>query len=635
MTTHHTQHRCPLTLRTAVAVALAAILLGCEPPTEHVTQVELAPLEVSGWAPGTILPGSTIVIRGEGFLPPEAGKNFIRIAGKAGERPVNVEVDASFESETELRYTPGPELLGQLQVDGPPLKGTMRVSRVAEVDGSGSWYEFPISLAVRSNLDPQVEGLLPEVLHPGELVTVVGGGFLLPGEGTSAVVFDGTFTTTSPPTTRTYANVFIPATATSREALQFRLTPDLFGIKPGTLEGAVRVVNDTEGGATRESPVLDGLTLPLERPFVSSVTPNSVSRGQILRFEGRGFLPTDAAFQASTLLLVEGSFTSKAGKSLKFQGLDALSLFPDSITDNTSMEYVLRVSMDLNGQMTGLGLVSGTLKGTVTPWVLSGSDAVLGKGVPFEVRVLPQRQVVWVKYLPGFSESLAHFGLAAVERSVRDRILEIAARDYVDVNIAFQEEKPTDFAEFGIVEVGGADPNGADLFGLDNTQGKDVGNVRFNDIIGGLNAETEEQGYYGYGGVFVESFLGLSPGLDQGSLPIRDQRFDDIFAVFIPDLGGQPVAEGEYPGGSRDALIGEAVRVLGNLVGNTITHEVGHSLGLSAIDGEFHNVGDNPGWIMDSGSFRPFAERAEIDGYAPAVFSPFNRAYLQSVLPVE
>jgi hypothetical protein len=75
--------------------------------------------------------------------------------------------------------------------------------------------------------------------------------------------------------------------------------------------------------------------------------------------------------------------------------------------------------------------------------------------------------------------------------------------------------------------------------------------------------------------------------------------------------------------------------VLGNLVGNTITHEVGHSLGLSAIDGEFHNVGDNPGWIMVSGSFRPFAERAEIDGYAPAVFSPFNRAYLQSVLPVE
>ena len=56
--------------------------------------------------------------------------------------------------------------------------------------------------------------------------------------------------------------------------------------------------------------------------------------------------------------------------------------------------------------------------------------------------------------------------------------------------------------------------------------------------------------------------------------------------------------------------------------------------GLAAIDGQFHHLGDNPGWIMDSGSARPFEERAEIDGAGPAVFSPQNRAYLEQILPL-
>ena len=69
--------------------------------------------------------------------------------------------------------------------------------------------------------------------------------------------------------------------------------------------------------------------------------------------------------------------------------------------------------------------------------------------------------------------------------------------------------------------------------------------------------------------------------------------------------------------------------------GNTVVHEIGHSLGLSNIDGEFHNIGDNAGWLMDSGTYRPFNERAEIDGAAPAVFSPNNRSYLERILPRE
>ena len=68
----------------------------------------------------------------------------------------------------------------------------------------------------------------------------------------------------------------------------------------------------------------------------------------------------------------------------------------------------------------------------------------------------------------------------------------------------------------------------------------------------------------------------------------------------------------------------------------TIAHEIGHSLGLAMVPGhpdEHHNLGDNPGWLMDEGIHRPFAERAEIDGHGPEFFGAPNFQYLQQILP--
>ena len=615
--------------------ALAAISLACETPAVTTQPFELAGLKIDSWSPDTLLPGSSLRLEGAGFLPVETGTNTVTLKGKVGDKAVLWARDGELAAPDRLLVAVDDALLAAIPPDGPPFQGSLRLTRVVEADGSGSWIELPVTLGTAKNLRPSATALTPSVLFPGDRVVVTGDGFLLPGEGTSAVVFSGTVTVENPPTTRTLSEVFIPATAKTRQALEFVLTPDLFGIRPARVQGQLRVINVAKSGDAMGSEPLTGIDRTIERPILTAVTPTTVSRGQILRFEGRGFLATDAAFEATSLLLVEGTFRTKAGKKVSFTGLDALSLFPDRVIDNTTMEYVLRVSLNLNGELEGLGVTAGTLEGTVSPWILSSSEAVLGNGVPIQVTVLPPRQVVHLKYLPGFSASLDHFGLRAAERRIKDRVLEVCARDYVGINISFQEDAPADYAEYGVVEVGGADPNGADLFGLDNTEGKDVGNVRFNDVIGGLNATTETQGYYGYGGIFVESFLGLSPTLDYGNLPIKDARFDDVFGPFIAARGGSPVSPAEVDGGPREVELAEAVRVLGNLVGNTITHEVGHSLGLSAIDGEFHNVGDNPGWIMDAGAFRPFAERAELDGQGPAVFSPFNRSYLESVLPTE
>ena len=91
----------------------------------------------------------------------------------------------------------------------------------------------------------------------------------------------------------------------------------------------------------------------------------------------------------------------------------------------------------------------------------------------------------------------------------------------------------------------------------------------------------------------------------------------------------------------RQEQIDHAVHVMGSLIGNTITHEIGHSLGMSFFQEDlftntmrFHNDFDEEGAIMDGGQNRPFEERAEIDGAATPYFNPRNAMYLQTILPL-
>ena len=73
---------------------------------------------------------------------------------------------------------------------------------------------------------------------------------------------------------------------------------------------------------------------------------------------------------------------------------------------------------------------------------------------------------------------------------------------------------------------------------------------------------------------------------------------------------------------------------MGSLIGTTIAHEVGHSLGLANPYGSgFHASGDRPDRLMDPGGARPFRERAELMGQGPGRFCPDEQAYLRAILP--
>jgi len=556
------------------------------------------------------------------------------IRGYAGGQSINLLVDAVYINNNEIEATVGPGLAAQMAIDGPVLDGLLRVTRTASLDGSSSWQEIPINLRLTSNLEPVLSAIPSVPWYPGDTIYLSGDNFLLPGEGETSLLLEGSFSAYSPPTTEPIT-VNIPVVATNRNTLSFVLNPDLIGIKPGELSGTLQVQNTNLAGDVKAHATPAPFLVNLERPYIEAVNPTSASRGQQIEFQGRGFLPTSANDNATSLILLEGIFETSQGESISLIEENAIALFPDEFMDNTNMAYVLRAYLNIDGKLDGLGVNAGVFTGNIRPWVLHENDTVLGSGISVSLTIEPQRQIVYLKFLPGYYDALEEYGLGHVEPLIRTRIFEVLHRDYVGVNITFMDSRPEDFVEYSVVEVGGVDPNDANLFGLDNTQGKDVGNIRFNDIIGGVNAETEEEGYYAYGGIFVESFLALSPTLGIGDLPITDIRFDQIFGPFIPGLGGSPVEPGEHPGGVRSVQIAEAIRVLSNLVGGTITHEVGHSLGLANIEGQFHNIGDNPAAIMDAGIYRPFGERAEIDGEGPAVFTPLNSHYLELILPIE
>jgi hypothetical protein len=222
-----------------------------------------------------------------------------------------------------------------------------------------------------------------------------------------------------------------------------------------------------------------------------------------------------------------------------------------------------------------------------------------------------------------------------------DRVQERMEGIYFAWNVDIRLEEPDDFVRtaYSVLEIGGPDPNGLGLFGYDNTPGKDVGNLRLHDAIGGANAQTQSDGYPGFGGVFVESFLYWSadPGLGAqrppGS-PLPDPLFDEVFAP----VRAQPATRAEAEGvgePERVAVVRQAYRALGAIIGETASHEIGHSLGMAQPYGPptvYHNDFDGDGCLMDSGGDRPLGERMELSGFAPTQLCYDHPSYLAEIL---
>lgn len=629
------------------ALLAAAAAFGCA--TSVPRDPGLEGLAVSAVAPTTIIPGTAIEIAGASFVEQQWGIAQLHLVGETAGDPVDVRWPARFVDFGTMTVAVDSARIDEAAgPDGGDFIGKATIEVLATSDGE-TYISPPldVALAFRHQLTPFVTFVdTAAVIFVNDQIHVTGDGFLLGGdEGQTIAQVEGCFTRSTGGPCNPIAPIELtmnPEKPHARDRAVFPFSPRIAGISPGNFTGSVTVINRQ----TNRAPV-GGTTAQVTYDLVTSqvfrITPPAASLGQYVFVEGGGFVGGEAG--AITELELTGSFTrTGGGGSVPV----AMTLIPDFV-EGRLVRYVVNTD-DALGKALDLRKDTGQFTGTVTPVVSFASEQrVRGVGLAASFSLAPIKQVVYLQFQPSYVEGLRDFGLRAVDNKIRDRIIEVCNRTYGGVNIEFRTEPPTDFALFENVELLGVDPNGTGLFGYDNTPGKDNGNLRLYDRLGGVNAITQQDGFPGFGGVFVRSLMGFSthPGGFATSVPGADPLFDQIFDPFRLDLDNQPITSADLaggiptitdgaacPGNDRKTQIGCAVFVLGNLVGGTLAHEIGHSLGLANPFNEgFHNLGDAPSRLMDAGGDRPFDERAELHGVAPAEFCDAEYEYLRQILP--
>lgn len=594
---------------------LAAATAGCAAGTGDSPPPPPLPVEVQSLAAAVVLPGTRATLRGAGFL--SGGQIEVTLDAGPANGVLALPVERVDDQTLSLTFPPE-----QVRAIG---EGALTADLTVDVDVGEAHGEATsvVHLEVRHGLEPSVVAVQPSVF-PQTPFTLSGGGLLGPGEGLSLVSLRGTFTpeTEATPFEVSVTEVAVepgqdPTTGIDRANGTALFESTWMGISPGRFEGEVQIANQGEGW-TRQS----GWTpvgLDLLPPTIETFTPGAASRGERITITGQGFLGAEAG---TTFIRLEGEFHPADGdpRPLPEGGLE---ISPVWLNGNT-LAFSMRVRYDADCQSRDLGANPGVMIGTATPVITRDDETVEGAATAVQFEILPSKQVVWLRFLPAFTDSLRIFGLRNVSGAVQDRILEVLRRDYAGVNMDFRLVEPQDFLDFAILEIGGPDPNGQQLFGLDNTPDLDHCNERLADNLAGRNADGA-----GFGGIFVESFLQFSPAGGSEN-PLADPAFDALFA----GVRDTPVEAGEYPDGDRSEEIARAIYALGSLVGNTATHELGHSLGLPVFPGcgEYHTA-PGPLQIMDCGADRPFVERAELEG-EHAAFNPEDLEYLQQVLPL-
>jgi len=632
------------------ALSLATCAGGQGPRETWAEEIRLGTLE-----PMVLLPGTTLVVRGEGFVSDVLGTSRLRLTGTftpdgGASQDLDVALLVEVVSDEELHVSLGSDVYARLC---PQATGEVVGVAVLEVASlaSGQIYTTPgvgMGLMCRPALEPYLVGVDSGSYHLNAVITVLADDLLLGGdEGATTLRASGCYLRDAsfPPCVdngTTFSDIDVPLTVLDGVARRdgvMVLTPDLVGVHPGTLEATIQLVNhhadDTETTSAQTS-----LTVTVLPSQLDTVEEAGASLGGYVDFEGAGFV--GGGDGETTELDLVGTFTPDGGGPDRALDLTLIASF-----DSGELARYVLDEQDSLGQLVDLRSESGTVSGTFTPRIVKGADTYTGAAVEGTFRIEPVHQTVYVNFTQGYRDALELFGLRNADEQLRAHIMEKARWLYRGLGVTFTDSPPQDWVWYAQVDLTGIDPNGLGLMGYDNSPGKDVGNVRLYDRIGGVNALTQEDGYPGYGGIFVESFLAFSEHPPEGvsTIPSSSPMFDDIFDHFRPGQG-KPVEVDELaglslltsgdgcPAGDRAERIRCAIFVMGNLLGTTMSHELGHSLGLSDPGGDlFHNPGDGPNRLMDSGAHRPFFERAELAGGGPEVFCQQNYVYLQSILP--
>lgn len=630
----------------ALFVACGLFAASCGKNDNDVVATGLEGLALTELQPRVIVPGTRIRLMGNAFLDAPLGRSSLHLVGSYNGAPIDALLPAQFVDYDEMSVTMSAQTIALLGSSSGEFSGQITAHVVFTPEGS-THESIPlnIGLSINDELVPELDDVESGgTIFVNDKIEVEGSGFLFGGdEGRTVAVVEGCFTAEGEseclPVGPTPVDV-TPSDPNSRDGGTFPFSPQITGIHPGSFDGTVYLENRHEGGNTTESDPLD-ISFTISPTTIGDVGGGG-SLGQFIDIPGGGFVGGD---EGLTILRLMGDYIPDDGvNAIPVPGLE---LIPEYV-DGNLVRYIVNEEDPL-GQAIDLRSDTGTFDGFIQPVVVFGSDEYEGVQTPATFKILNVKQVVWVKFAPSYVESLRIFGLRAMDAQIRERILTVLERDYRSINVEFRTEQPDDYALYAEIEIAGPDPNGLGLLGYDNTPGKDYNNERLFDRIGGVNALTQEDGFPGFGGVFIESIFTYSPHPPSGypsevAVPIFDQIFDPM----RPDRSGTPVtgvdlatvpqldSGGACPASERRLQVACAVWTLGSVIGSTVSHELGHSLGLADPLGErFHNLGDAPNRLMDQGGNRTFEERGELMGEGPSSFCVEAYQYLRDILPTD
>lgn len=606
-----------------------------EAPQGDLQQLTLTPVLVDD----LIVEGGSLLLRVQGaeLLVPTQAHILLRgrfegaPAGGAytltptpGTEPQDLELAIPWEALQGMEgFAPQGSFQGHLQVTLDDLS--------AQLQGQG---QLAARITLVPSLRPSLSTPASIQIHLNQEQSWPAQGLLRPGEGTCVLHLEGDFVDDRGRSRALVGDVPVTPGPTGRTQAVLRWSPALWGVRPGVFTGVASLISSSQAGRVVAPTSLT--RIELLPGAVLGLDPPAISRGQRFQLLGRGLIPARGNEGQTMFFALEGTFTTASGQVQDWTGGDALRLFPDLVQEHDRAQLSLRTEQDELGSLTGLSARPGTFEGAITPIYLDASgDVVQGEPWRGSLQVAPTQQVVHLIFLPGYSDALERFGLRNLEPEIRARALEVLRRNFAGFHVAFTDRDPSGWNEYTAVEIGGQDPNGAGLLGLDNSEGLDRGNLRLDDRIGGQNAEALAEGRLAYGGVFVDSFVYFSPTLSPQSALVSP-AFDDLFSPTMPELGGTPAQAGELndPQGRRGSLA-RAVRAMGSLIGHTISHELGHALGMATGGQGVHNATDEPGSLMDSGPARPFEERCDLEGADFSRFNEKHRVYLEQILPLE
>ncbi len=650
--------------RLSLILALICLLSGfasCSDVDGNSVEIdEWGPISVTGGYPLTLLPSSRLVIQGGPFPDASFGVLTLNIDGvfQGGGQSVSVRESrlATWIDAGHMEISIPPDLYQRL-AGGAMQSGTLSARFWVEAVSSRTQRiyaseEIPVNVQLVTALTPTLDSVSTgNVYHFESPITFDAGDLLLDNEeGVTVAVLSGCFlpygaTGTCEASGTTMSDVELPLTAldpVTRRGGSFGIPVSVFGVEPGTFEGTLTLRNRHQGDVNVDSQTL-AFTVDLIETEITRVVTSETSLGGYIVLQGEGFaLQGD---QCGTTLSFDGEFTHAQGGADPF----SLILIPE-VVSSSEIRYILEEGADF-GATLDLRKVDGILDGTVTPQVCCGAQCQEGLPFPVSVGIGPVKQVVQLVFQDSYVAALSRFGLQGAQLEIRDSMVDVINTIYQGINVEIRTEAVEDYALYSVVEIHGFDPNNLGLMGYDNTVGKDVGNLRLYDTLGGVNSHTQQDGYPGYGGVFLESYFGFSKCPPEGisSIDLATGIFDLIFDPLRPDRGGTAVSASEISSiiqptdlticleesGSRAVEISCAVAVLARMVGSTIAHELGHSFGLAEPGSPdvFHNLGEQPYRLMDSGGLRPFEERTGLLGEGIEKFCISNFQYLLSIMP--